>query len=736
MPLPQPKTSLAGSCSVIFNNVLYSYSADGFQSLTLGDGGEWEKLSGGQAVEGGVCVGTTPSDPSNAALFIVGGTSSSSNYTGLQKYTFGTGEWETITPDSLVTKDRTYHSATYINGSDTILVYSGSTDGSPTLSSETFTIGASSPYSVLSFASAISPPGVAPFLLPWSDTQAVMLGGNPTNTEVMLFDMKANWTNSGTTLAEPLPKNTTTVKASIIQADDGSKHLYTFDLATVPNVVNRTVLLNGNGDTITDSAPIQKELSRRSDLTASQWPEYNSTYAPQFARSDYSLASDSSGLVVMSGGNAQDVLCIFNARQNSWENATKVFGEEDAAFSAFATSSASSTASATSTDSGSSSSNSSGSASNGNSDSTVPPTTILGVVLGIIFGVALILIALLLLIKRQRNKRAFTEAAHSRRASGIPDEKSYFEEEVTQSSGGYYRRHQPQDSTASYSSMAILMGKVQKPAIQRKASNDTKRSLSFKTTIGRPQPQSDVNPDFFPLDEKPEIVSSAGQLKPQNAPARGPDGTMRRSSGWNRYWSSGSNTALNILGLGNGGNNAQRETAVSDQSSHYQSSYYQSSHYSDMNRRTQDSATVPPLHPGRPGLNKVSSGSPTVSQYNPRIGEGMSAEIERPVSAVSALSSSGYSSGIPPSVHDNWDPTMVKKPWGSSDRAPSSLYSQQPADGHGSAAFPTALGAPGQSRPPMGMSQQPQLAMASTSSDMSWLNLGEHSDPPSSNSRY
>lgn len=249
------------------------------------------------------------------------------------------------------------------------------------------------------------------------------------------------------------------------------------------------------------------------------------------------------------------------------------------------------------------------------------------------------------------------------------------------------------------------MGKVQKPALQRKGSNDTKRSSvhstikqNFKSTIGRPQPQPRLGPAPAQREEKGiSFAENANEPKPRTGPVLTREGE-RRSSGWNRYWSGGS--TLNMLGFGTG---SKRETAVSDESSQY----------SDKHRMTQDSATVPPLQmEGRPEFNRVNSGSPTVAQYPSKHRE-MSGQIERPVSNTS---SSGYSSGIPPSVHEAWDPTLVKQAWGA-NRAPSSAYS--------GSNYPTALGAPNATRPHTGMSQQPQLAMASTSTDMSWLNLGE-----------
>ncbi|KAI1779442.1 hypothetical protein F4818DRAFT_140907 [Hypoxylon cercidicola] len=735
MSLPQPKVSLVGACSVIFNNTLYSYSPEGFESLALEDGAEWEQLSDGHSVEGGVCVGSTPKDSSAAGLFVVGGKSNSSDYPGLQKFTYSTGKWETITPQVSVTQDRQWHSATYINSSDAILVYSGSTDGEPSLSSQTFTIMASEPYSVSAFQSTISPPGIAPILLQWTDSQAVMIGGNPTNTKVMLFDTTNSWADSGTTLAAPLSKNTTEMKGAIITADDGSKHLYTFDFTTSPNTVNRTMLLDPSAAPVPNAAPapstgssrrlVENSAVEKRALTADQWPKYKSVLAPDSTRNGYSIATDSNGLVVIVGGNDDEVLCMFDARENGWKNATAVFGQQkeegtfsiESAPSSTSSSISSSTAPpvTSSTESATvaataASTTTAAAAAAASTSSGLPSSALLGVVLGTIFGFAIILLALLFWLKHTRKRQHFLEAGHARRASGIPDEKDFFREEVAKASGGQFRGHVPQDSAGSFSSMAILMGKVQKPPIQRKASNDTKRSSlssifnkQFKNTIGRPQLQVSPEPEFAAGEEKGvSFATTANEPKPRPRPAvnREEEG-LRRSSGWNRYWSGGS--ALSVLGFGNNGN-SNRETNASEPSSFY----------SDKNRLTQDSATVPALRvEGRPELNRVVSGSPTVSQFNPQIREGMSGQIERPVSA-----SSGYSSGIPASVHDTWDPTMVKKAWGDA-RAPSSTYSQS--------IYQTALGPPGTSRPP---TLQPQLAMASNSNDLSWLNLGENNNHP------
>ncbi|KAK8049700.1 hypothetical protein PG994_011430 [Apiospora phragmitis] len=691
MPLPKPAVSLTGACSVIHDNTLYEYSSQGLQSLLLEEKEEWKQLANGTAVEGGVCVGSTPKDTSKAGLYIVGGTLADPKYKGLQKFTYSTGEWSSIN----WTVSPSVDSAVYLNASDSILVYAGAQDGSQHLSSQTFTIGASEPFEIQSWPS-IAPPAIAPILLQWSETQAVMVGGDATNTKVMLFDGKAGWSDSGSTLAEPITKSTTQVQASLLIADDGSKHLYTFDMSKSPNEVQRTVLMDAAGPVV-KSTPIRKAKSpsrfSEGDLTASNWPKYNATLAPTTVRDQYSLASGPDGLVVMSGGNDNDVFCIFNARQNCWENATaKLVGTGDIGIASLPTSNRRRHTPAAAS-----------------APKKMETGQILGISLGVIFGIAIMLIALLFWLRRKKQRQTYMEQGHNRRDSGVPEKQDYLPNKA-KASGGYYRGHGQQESAGSFSSMAILMGKIQKPAaVERQNSQNSgvsKRSSvssilakQFKSTIGRPVPQPSTSPIFESRDEKG--VSFAAEVedpKPRNGPAVNRDGETRRSSGWNRYWSGGS--TLNILGFGPG---SRRETQASEDSSHY----------SDVHRMTQDSATVPPLQvEGRPSFSRVHSSSPAVSHINSQISEGMSGQIERPLSSTS---SSGYSSGIPPSVHEQWDPTVAKKPWGH-DRAPSSAYT--------ASVYTTHLGPPGISRPPTGISNQPQLPTASTSNDMSWLNLG------------
>lgn len=765
MVLPQPEVPLKDICSVVFNNTLYTYSADAFQALPLKSGAEWKVLPAGEKVTGGVCVGTTPGDPSLAALFIIGGKGEREGYHGIQKFTYSTGKWETITLPQPVTQDRLWHGATYINSTDSILLYAGSQDGSRNPSSQTFTIGASAPHTVLAFESA-APPTINPMLLPWSASEAVLLGGNDWNTKIMLFSTEAKWVDSGASIVAPIPKDTSAVKSIVITGDDGSKSLYSFDMTVSPNTVTRTVLFSGPGVPVQNSAPAKRSLgedelpvsARRRDagpLTVGTWPAYNSTLAPTATRSSFALAQDPNGLVVVAGGNEEDVLCMFNARENSWKNATATLGEvrlfasSDSSAKSSVLSSLAATATPTSTSLSSAPTAATATETPGVTAPAVKSTTtttntILAVVLSSIFGIAILLFGIYWCLQRKRRQNAHMEAGHVRRASGASsNEKSgigYASNVLPHGPGGpgVFRGHQTQDSQSSFSSMAILMGRMnqQKPAQtgpSRNTSQNSKRGSvdstfkAFKSTISKPIPQNTTavtashpsGPPMLVGDEK-GVSFAPGTVEPRprspsSAAAIDQQGSMRRSSGWNRYWSGGS--ALGLLGFGGGNANANANNAQNAVSKRTTVASESSSHYSNTAHRiTQDSATVPPLqiYEPRASFSRVASRSPTIAQPNEKLKEAMLGKIEtqRPISGVSSVS--GYSSGIPASVHDAWDPT-ASKPWGYDRPQNGTFYNSNP--------YTTPLTPAGSK--PLTPQPPPYSNPQSGRDDMSWLNLGD-----------
>ncbi|KAK0729388.1 hypothetical protein B0T21DRAFT_385458 [Apiosordaria backusii] len=763
MSLPQPETPLNNACSVIFDHTLYTYSADAFQSLKLAPGAEWEALPQGEKVTGGVCVGSTTGNPATSAFFVVGGKGTTPEYQGLQKYTFSTGQWEAVSLDTKDISGRTGHSAVYLNSTDSILVYGGGSDGQA--SSQTFTVGAAAPHTILSHESW-APPAVKPILLPWSTHEAVMLGGNPGNTQVYLFNNQdGKWRDSGATLATPLAKDASALQAVLLSGADGSQNLLTFDMTASPNVVKRTVLYTGPGQPVTAAAPVTKRSTRRrarsaakqqrrrsEPLTLNNWPAYNSTLAPTTTRTNFALAQDIDGMVVIAGGNNEDPVVMFDTTTNTWQNATEMLGQvrllslddEESSTTLSSTTVTSTTATlstATSSTLATITSDGAAAATATPSETAAPVAgggpgpninTILGAVLGSVFGLALILGLLYFCLRRRSRQQAHTEAGHIRRFSGASstekDGIGYAKDSLTFGQGppGVFRGHQSQDSKSSFSSMAILMGRTSEskprlPAIGRKASKSSigsKRDSgdsvfrAFKSTISKPILPEVAAPSPQPMRDEKGVAFTVetAEPRPRNLTTGEKRESTRRSSGWNRYWSGGS--ALNMLGFGSGNsntkNNSERTTLHSERSSKYSD---------EQNRMTQDSVTVPRLQIYEPRLSfsRVNSHSPTIATYNnTKFNEGMSAQIEtgRPVSAVSDLSMSAYSSGIPESVHEAWDPTANNRPWGMERQNSSNTGIYATALAPASAAKPPAEPAP--------LRKQPSAVR----DDMSWLNLG------------
>lgn len=728
MSLPVPAVPLSG-CSTIYNNTLYTYSADAFQALPLNKGAAWEQLPGGVSVTGGVCVPAISHNSSSpTALYIVGGTANASetSYQGLQRFIFEENTWESISLSSAVTQNRLYHNAIYLNASSSIFIYAGNQDGTKELSSESFTISTIAPYEVRSFPS-IAPPGAEPMLLTWSDSQAAMLGGSDANTKVMLFkqttDPMLAWEDSKITLDAPLTSDGT-IKTAIVNGDDGSKSLYTFDMTVSPNSVTRMLLVDQNGNPMTNAKAVKsrssneaRELVGRATLTATDWPPYNSSLAPEATRTKYSLAQDSDDRIVISGGNEDDILCMFNARENAWENATALLSKSQVRIATDVTT----TPTTVSTETPAASSSAAAAA----EASSQLSHQLLGIIIGSVGGFVVVALAIFFCIRRRRKQRIFAEAGHQRRASGIPDEKDqmdFSDRGMRFDPTKRYQGHAAKTSTASFSSMAILMGKVsstQQPALGRRGGSNSSNASSnfnknYKNTISKPIPQTRAIPESYSRTERPPVVGGSNPGPTPRPRPPGSDvnrqGSTRRSSGWNRYWSGGS--ALNVLGFGN-----KRAT--------YGSQSDQGSMYSETNqstRGTQQSAMVPPLNFGsqKGRLSQVASGSPTIAHQakNSPLEQGMSGKIERPPSAVSSVSSYGDLRDAYPGVassineeHQMWTPVGQERGWNTGERVPSSAYTDSM---YGTPRATMVEGNSGHKGP----NQQ--------STDMSWLNLGDN----------
>ncbi|KAF4594677.1 pre-mRNA splicing factor CLF1 [Ophiocordyceps camponoti-floridani] len=638
MSIPEPPASLDDACFAIHNGTLFAYSSHGFFSLVLDKGAAWRKLDMGVPVEGAPCLSTTPLDASQAALFVVGGRTDSGDYPGLQRYTYDDGQWSTIRLTDEVTKQRLGHAVTYVASDDVILMYAGHQDGTNGLSSQTFAIQSSHPFTVRGYES-VAPPADSPVLFAWSASDAGMLtGGNgPLDDRPWLWNPSSGWRSWETTISAPF-KVTPLTRLVPVDGDDGSKFLYAFDFGQSPVAVSVMVLQDGAGNPgpSTPSDVSRRVAVSRRDLGSKSLPVYNATLAPAGRKRLPAVASDGNGTVVFAGGGQDGALLVFNGKKNTWVDVGAMLGDGSKAFLAPTSASPTETPSSTSTSGASTSTTAAG-----NRGRTGPgPNALLGITLGCILGLMALLGIVLFLLRRRKKLR--------RRKAADDDSEEKEAEDMSPSTippKSHFRGHHPQASHESYSSMAILMGRVGKDrGLTRKTSHDTNRSSDsslhkkFKSTISKPIPQPaayPVLPGPYDDDKNASLAPKAAAAVAAAAAAAESNDTTRRSSGWNRYWSGGS--ALQILGLGP----TRRNTTMSERSSHYSDSG---------NRMRQDSATVPPLTmDGRPEVNSVAVNSPTVARL--ATAEGMAGRIVRPTSPAS----SGYSSGIPESVVDGWD---------------------------------------------------------------------------------
>lgn len=427
MPASKPLVGLKDQCSVIFDNVLYVYSPDAFQSIELTEDASWEELGSGVAVTGAACVlGGIDGDNSRRALYVVGGTANATNadYTGLQRFNFDDQEWSTIDLVVPVTKNRVRHGANYIPSTNSIVIYGGSSvQGFDGLSSETFAIDLEEPYNVQAYDST-APPTSRPFVMPWGDDSVVMVGGSDTNNKVFTFTTTAGWAEFAVDLPDPLP-DASVAQAAMFTLEDGSKILQTFQLGQEPIEVTTNVLLNPDAIPGTpgqvpgtptasadDQTPSDASLSRRQFL--SNYPAYNSSSVPDTTRTDFSIAQGSDGLVAFVGGDDDDPVTFYNQADNSWVPAQALLGEAQETLrpspspSSTPTSSSSSSPSATAAETSAVASGED----QGNNSRTFE---ILGGVLGGICGLVAILIILLLFLRNKKRKQR-REAAANRKS--------------------------------------------------------------------------------------------------------------------------------------------------------------------------------------------------------------------------------------------------------------------------------------------------------------------------------
>lgn len=625
MPLPAPPVALKDHCSIIFEDTLYTYQENAFQSLPLKDGARWSQLPIGVSTNGSTCVQGTADGQD--VLFIVGGSSGSAReYTGLQRYTFKDKSWETCEPQSNVTKNRLRHGSTFLESSSSILIYGGTQNSETTPSSQTFVISSKPPFTVQSYNSQ-APPVINPLILPWNASHAVMLGGDPQNEALFTFGPEAGWHQLNVSLPAGLP-GSDRAQAAIINADDGGKVLEIFDMSVSPNKLSTLLLQNGTGAATSQQAsgtsrtptasatgtlsshptlPTVTIVSRRRHLNTvtmgprrrqkratslQDRPAYNSTLAPQDTRDGFSLAQGADGLVVASGGNSQDVLTIFNQTGNQWVDTNQFFGDSKPNnFNVPSTPSSSSSAtSITAQPSTLSAPTPTPPAHTGTRNKSL---TILGATLGAVFGVAAILLLLLLLLRYLRRKRE-----NKRRGSEYPLDDKHDMDFADQGApymreaGGSFAKgdtmHRHNISGNSATSVTIMGGK-------RNSSQQSKRALfhgkgnsdtSAKSYFGRSKSPMAPSP---PLISEPILDSYPGQSANPPKSSPNPRTEPRTDTGWSKYWN---NSSSNINAMAAAA--PQQNGSQSRPTTYISTSDYESSRITSSNPH--ESAEVEPLN--------------------------------------------------------------------------------------------------------------------------------------------
>ncbi|KAF2447854.1 hypothetical protein P171DRAFT_354145 [Karstenula rhodostoma CBS 690.94] len=669
MSFKDPIYPLENHCSVIHDNTLYVYSPQGFQSLDLAKGSEWEKLPMDISLTGAECILAPSSGDANTdMMFVVGGKVNETvrqwDYPGLMHYSFKEKKWDWQRSESWVTKERTNHAAIYIPAAKQILVYSGSSDPqSGGLSSESFLIDTKTPYGVLSQPAGANPPLTKPMLLPWDSTHAVMVGGGASNTAIYTFGAMSDasgamegWKDLGIAIAEPITSPEST-QCTLITGEDGSKVLETFYMGVSPNKVTRTVLLNKGGSVATLGTTVGEKSKRYTTLD--DFPKYNDTLASDLIRSGYSVAQSDSDRIIFSGGNAEEPLSIFDGSENSWVNATELFtGRQLQNVLQPSSSVSSSTPTSTATETAAASSSAvaappAGAAVN-NKDRML---TVLGATLGAIFGIAALLILLLFCLRwRKAKKRRTAQGGYVEK-----DRLSFADRgaEFMKEAGGVGGKPRFAEVNASQTSLAIIAGHGHKRGMLSDSS--TQGLVKKASPLGYTEPvelsKFDLKPE--PIDER-IVRQNSGRIPPQ--PKAIGNVSRSRSSGWSRYFANNDATNLAAMPTDNRSTFASERTSTGSQSM-----------YNDSRMYSQSMQPPPPLDIPKfenQRISKVTTGSPTLGNSTDNLpGQPMQAELARANSGASTRS--GISND---DRHYLRDPVESWSPVGNEGRPVSSNY--------------------------------------------------------------
>lgn len=551
--------ALKDHCSVIYNNTLYTYQPDAFQALELRVDGKWTQLPMGVSTNGSVCTQGSPNGVDS--LFIVGGSTDSTNpsakdYSGLQRFKFKDREWEQLETSDPVAQERVGHSAIYLTSTSSILIYAGSQEAKPKMpSSQTFTVSALPPYTVLAHASNVQPL-VRPLLLQLNASHALMVGGSPHNKDLYTFSPSEDWQKFNVQLTDAI-KNSSEVQATISDLSDGSKILELFDFSVSPTSVSTLDLGNPGGNIITSrSAEARSQRSsrkRKRQNAQTGRPPYNSTLASKSTRLGFSLAQDPDGLVVVSGGTLDSTeypLLLFSQTGNEWIDPVQFFQTKSESPGPTPTALLPTVTQALFT--------SSTSAPNHGNDSNTRPLTIVGATLGAVFGLAAVIIILILLFRCFRTKNKTKKKRRtSEYALGDKQEMDFANRSAFMAEGDSSMitesNHKPMGSGHSVTSLAIMSGTARAGSSPR-----SKRGFFHKPADSGGSTKSFFSRTKSPLAPSPTPNPATGSPEPRTAP--------RTDTGWSRYFANNSNLDLSQSPAGNTRHDSSRTTTYSSNS--------------------------------------------------------------------------------------------------------------------------------------------------------------------------
>ena len=333
MPLPTPKVPLKDHCSLIHDNTLYTYQSNAFQSLELKEGGRWEELPKGVPTTGSACVqGDVDGD---AAFIVVGGSTEEEGYKGLQHYSFDSRRWKIDEPVDPVLANRQGHGAAFPKAVHLSCSHMEARRMvTPSRRRRRFYY----PQIRLMERKLLALPrrqSSSRKILQYNNTHALMLGGDPANTQLSTFGPDEGWQQLSVSLQRGL-KDSSKMQALVLDGNDGSKLLEIFDMSVNPNRIDTLLLQNATASpshkrsvSYLSSTHHPAKRRKREITLGRSAPPIMPTLAPQEPRTGFSIASDpQTGLMVATGGNSQAPLALFNETGNQWIDPEQFFGSQ------------------------------------------------------------------------------------------------------------------------------------------------------------------------------------------------------------------------------------------------------------------------------------------------------------------------------------------------------------------------------------------------------------------------